>query len=355
MIKENIPNYGPGWALVKLNRIIFPFLWKNKKDLVARAVVIQFRSWGGFGVVATHLKSQALLIQWIKRFWATSYGWRLFFVYWTQYVFRASPGEVLASPFSFNLKRLPPFHAAVLDAWRAVYGHASADLSHLFIGGPTAQVPVSNVTCKSFYDLVLGDNSRSPFFGTLYWPATWKQVHIMSLDRPVTDLCWRVSYGVLHTAERLVWFGYNIVPNCLCGHPLETLYHLLFLCPLAQSVISWVQSLLFRAAPLAPTLTIRHLLFGFYNDELLVVPLVFVYLLNVLKFQIWFMRNNHRYRQVPPGAVGLIAATKSRLRSDLLLLAKRFLSSRRRRYFKRQWGASGAIGRFHNGRFNVII
>ena len=177
----------------------------------------------------------------------------------------------------------------------------------------------------------------------------------MSLDRPVIDLCWCVSHGVLYTAERLVGFGYNMVPNCLCGHPLETLHHLFLLCPLAQSGISWVQSLLFRAAPLAPTLTIRHILFGFSNDELLIVPMVFVYLLNVLKFQIWVMRNNHRYRQVPPGAVGLIAATKSRLRFYLPRLAKRFLSSRRRRYFKRQWRASGVIGRFHNGSFNVII
>ena len=40
---------------------------------------------------------------------------------------------------------LPPFYAAVLDAWRIVDGHASADFSHLFIGGPTAQVPVSNI------------------------------------------------------------------------------------------------------------------------------------------------------------------------------------------------------------------
>ena len=111
---------------------------------------------------ATHLKSQALLIEWIKRFWATSYGWRLFLVYWTQSVFRASPGEVLASSFSFNLKHLPPFYAAVLDTWRAVNGHASADLSYLFIGGPTAQVPVSNITCKSCYDLLLGANRRSP-------------------------------------------------------------------------------------------------------------------------------------------------------------------------------------------------
>ena len=87
------------------------------------------------------------------------------------------------------------------------------------------------------YDLVLGANRRSPhcelkfrpFFGTLFWASTWKQVHIMSLDRPVINLCWRVSHGVLYTAERLVGFGYNIVPNCLCGHPLETLYPLFFL------------------------------------------------------------------------------------------------------------------------------
>ena len=163
----------------------------------------------------------------------------------------------------------------------------------------------------------------------------------MSLDRPVIDLCRRVSHGVLYTAERLVGFGYNIVPNCLCGHPLETLYHLFFWCSLAQSGISLAQSLLFRAAPLAPTLTIRHLLFGFSNDELLVVRLV--------------PDLGHRYRQVAPRAVRLIAAFKSRFSSPFPFLAKRFLSTRRRRYFKRQWEASGVIGRFHNGRFNVII
>ena len=94
----------------------------------------------------------------------------------------------------------------------------------------------------------------------------------------------------------------------------------------------------FPGTPLAPNLEIRHLLFGFSGDELLVVPRVFVYLSNVLKFQICVMRDKHRHRQILPGAVGLIAATKSRLRLYLPLLAKRFLSSRRRRYFRRQWG-----------------
>ena len=43
----------PGWALGKLNRIIFPFFWKGKKTWLPVPC-------GGFGIVATHLKSQAL-------------------------------------------------------------------------------------------------------------------------------------------------------------------------------------------------------------------------------------------------------------------------------------------------------
>ena len=170
----------PAWALGKLNRIIFSFFWKGKKDLVARAVVIQPRSHGGFGVISAHLKSGALLLQWIRRFRVSSHGWRLFFAYWTKSFLRASPADVLAFIFRFDFKRLPPFYAAVLDAWRAVDGHASTDLSHLFVGGPSAPVPVSEISCKSFYDLLLGANRRSPHcerkflptFGHLYWPAT---------------------------------------------------------------------------------------------------------------------------------------------------------------------------------------
>ena len=175
----------------------------------------------------------------------------------------------------------------------------------------------------------------------------------MSLNRPVIDLCC-VSAMVSCTRLRALWGWIQHRSELPLWSSPGNALSFVFLCVRSPRVVSHGSSL-FRAAPLAPTLTIRHLPFGFSNDELLVVPLVFVYLLNVLKSQIWVMRTNHRYRQVPPGAVGLIPATKSRLRFYLPLLAKRFLSSRRRRYFKRHWGASGVIGRFHNGRFNVII
>ena len=353
----------PGWALAELNRIIFSFFWRGKVDQVARAVVCQPRGCGGFGLVSARLKCQALLLQWVRRFWTSSHGWRLFLSYWTKAVFRVGPAEVFAAPFCFDIQRLPPFYEAVLGAWRAVEGHASADHSVFYVGDPPLQNPLSSITCKSCYEFFLDAARRSPhcerkfslIFGPLHWPATWRQVHLMPLDRPVIDLCWRVSHGVVYTLERLVGFGYDLDPSCFCGHPLESLFHLFFSCPLAQSGVSWAQSILFRAAPLAPTLEVKHLLFGFSEAELAGIPGVFVYILNVLKFQIWQMRNNHRYRQVAPGAVGLIAATKARVRFYLPLFAKRFVSARRRRYFSRQWGASGVIGRFRDGNFSVTF
>ena len=154
-------------------------------------------------------------------------------------------------------------------------------------------------------------------------------------------------------APRRFWLQYR--SELLLRLSLGNHRAFIFFYSLAQSGISWAQYLLFRAEPLAPTLEPRHLLFGFSDDEIRVVPRVFVYLLNVLKFNIWVTRNNYRYLQVAPWAVGLIAATRARLSSFLPILARRFISSIRRRYFISQWGASGIIGRYHDSNFHVII
>ena len=73
--------------------------------------------------------------------------------------------------------------------------------------------------------------------------------------------------------------------------------------------------------------------------------------LNVCKFSIWKVRNDFRFRDVPPGACVVIEMVKSRVRFFLPLLFKRFKSPRRRRLFHRQWGASGVIGSVVDSRF----
>ena len=95
------------------------------------------------------------------------------------------------------------------------------------------------------------------------------------------DFSWKVAHGVVLTAQRLISFGLLVSPHCFCGAVLESLSHILFNCPLVQSGLSWLQSLMFRYSPLSPLLLHRHVLFRFNLDELRNLPRVFVYILNV--------------------------------------------------------------------------
>ena len=126
--------------------------------------------------------------------------------------------------------------------------------------------------------------------------------------------------------------------------------HLFYYCPLATSGIDWISSLLNLASPLAPPLSLR-----FNADGLLVVPKVFSYMLLVLKVCICRQRNDFKFRNVHPGAVGLLSSLKARLRFYLPLFFKCFLSARRQRLFFRQWCGSGTICKIQNGKLVFSI
>ena len=183
-----------------------------------------------------------------------------------------------------------------------------------------------------------------PMFCDLYWPTTWKSLSLFPLNRPVTDLNWKIAHGVLYTVDRLISFGYGFDPTCFCSCPVETAPHLFYECPLARSVLSWLQSLMFKCSPSLPSLSLGHVLFGFSPDKLVSVPRIFVYLLNVCKFFIWLARNDFRFRDTRPGAIVVIGQVKARVAFYLPLVFKRFRSARRNRYFLCQWYANGTLG-----------
>ena len=207
------------------------------------------------------------------------------------------------------------------------------------------------MTTKSWYQYLLTENLGTPHcvekflptFGVLYWSTTWGELFFFNTDHQVIDVSWKIAHGVLYTAARLASFGYDLCTSRFCGPVSETLEHLFFYCPLAHSVLSWLQSLMVISSPLAPSLVCRHALFGFNSDELRVVPRIFVYILNVCKFFIWHARNDFRFRDIRPGAASVIENVKTRVRFHLPLHFKRFVSSRKRRYFHRQWGARGTV------------
>ena len=97
------------------------------------------------------------------------------------------------------------------------------------------------------------------------------------------------------------------------------------------------------------------MLFGFNSDELLCVPRVFCYLLNVSKFLVWCQRNDHRFRSKHPSALGLLACLKSRASFYLPLFFKRFISQRRRHYFQCQRGANGLVGHVSGDAFKLNL
>ena len=133
-------------------------------------------------------------------------------------------------------------------------------------------------------------------------------------------------------------------PACVCSSCLETAHHLFYECPLAQSVLSWLQSVMFRCNPLLPSLSLRHVLFGFSPDELVSVLRIFVYLLNICKYFIWLAQNDFYFQDTRQGAIIVIGQVKTRVAFYLQLYFKRFSSARRKRYFQCQWCANGTLG-----------
>ena len=350
----------PPRILAELETLVFKFFWSEKRDLVARNVVIHSRFDGGFDVVSTKFKVNALLIQWVRRFLSAPNVWVSLMTFWFFDRFGVGPMEVFSDPFSFSSGLLPPFYASLLKAWCDSGGSISN--GQLTIGSlSSTPLAASSLSCKSSYQLLLDLHPCRPHcvdkffpsFGYLDWRMTWKQLFFFPLDRKVIDLSWKICHGVPYTAERLSSFGYAVPMSCFCGYHTESLEHLFFSCPLAQSGVAWIQTLLSTVSPLAPSLCVRHLLFGFNSDEFLCVPRVFSYLLGVCKFFIWSQRNDFRFRSVRPSAVRLLAALRARVKFFLPLFSKRFVSPRRKRYFSRQWGASGFIGSFSQGSFVV--
>ena len=105
--------------------------------------------------------------------------------------------------------------------------------------------------------------------GVLYRSSTWRQLHFANFDCSVLDFSWKVAHGVVLTTQRLISFGLLVSQHCSCGPVLESLSQLLFACPLAQSVLSWLQSLMSRSSPMSP--------FGFNLDELRILSRFFFF------------------------------------------------------------------------------
>ena len=314
--------------------------------------------------MSVQLKVWALHVQLVGRFVRRFSAWMQFLFRYSRVLYGSTPGDLLSYPRSVDFSSLPYFYQAVLSVWVAVDGGFFALADTLVVASSSVRTPVSSVLTKSTYSLLLEFHRREPacvrsfgrVFGPLYWPFTWSQLFWFSLDCPVIDISWQIAHEVPRTGHRLVsTFGMSHISiACFCYlSSVETLDHLFFSCPLAQAVLSWLQSLLSRCSALISPLMCLHVLFRFNSDELRVVPRGFVYMLNVCKYFLWSARNDYRFRDIAPCSCTVCAQVCARVRFHLPLLFKRFCSSRR--YFVRQWGARGFVASTVDGKLVVHL
>ena len=124
---------------------------------------------------------------------------------------------VLARPHSFNHSILPAFYPSLLLAWRSLDGSFDDRLSSLVFASSDLYAcrVVADLSSKIGYLFLLDENygvphcveKFRPIFGALYWPSTWRQLRFANFDRSVLDFSWKVSHGVILTAQRLISFG----------------------------------------------------------------------------------------------------------------------------------------------------
>ena len=159
---------------------------------------------------------------------------------------------------------------SIIQAWRSLDGAFSVSHNSLVYCSSSCNVcsPVSAMSTKVCYQYLLSENmvlphcveKFAPTFGRLYWLTTWRSLSFFDLDHQVTHLSWKIAQGVLYTPQCLMSFCLSVPLPCFCGAPIESLEHLFFYCPIAQSVLAWLQSLMFSFSPMCPVILCRHAL-----------------------------------------------------------------------------------------------
>ena len=354
----------PPWAMFELNKLIFRFFWKGKPDRVSRAVVLQRTSASGFGVLSIRHKVWSLHAQWIKRFPSSPSAWASFISHFFGTALAASPLQVFSWPHLRDLNGLPEFYKSLVLAWRALDGGFSEQSSSLVLASqtPATAVSVAAMSFKLCYNVLVGNSWSSPHCvakfahsGDLYWSTTWRQLFFCPVDRPVIDLSWKIAHGVVCSPRLVfvtsvmmflwrVFVGRGWRPSTICSF-----------------LVLWL-SRVFR---------------GFGLSYFVFVRLRFLFVVICCLGSVRTSYASCRavlctpstYSSISSGWHGTttVSAISVRMRCTFWRTLKsvsgltnqffyqRFKSSRRRRYFHRQWGARGVLAAVVDGRLILKI
>ena len=144
----------PKTVVVRINKILFPFVWDKKREWMVRSSVTQSLAQGGLGVADVERKLLSLRAVWLRRY-SSPHPWSVFFYFYVSLHFGHPVPDVLARVNipAYLIKKLPPFYASVIRAWIALRG--ISDHGVWMIPRPSGDpLPVGELTARISYSLL---------------------------------------------------------------------------------------------------------------------------------------------------------------------------------------------------------
>ena len=345
-------------AIIKaVNGEVFPFVWRKKREWMARTSVTQRPNQGGLGVVDVYRKMLSLHVLWVKRLiFRPNLPWTSFV---SQFLKRAFPGRsvhqilILAVPPKYAMDALPPFYRSVMTAWFALE-RKFVDNEYVICGPQKSVVTLEQLWASFVYDTLSHQHRKQHRCVEKYanwglpvdWSNVWLSLLLWRFIRPVRDTSWLIAHGILPTADRLLRFGVQVDPLCHCGRT-ESLVHLFTDCSFAIQLIDWYFSVYKRFRPQSQRPSKCDLLVGYGKN--VKVPPVFPCLLGIIRHHIWLTRNKARFDKVIPHYPTVLSRVKSALRCVIRLQQRHCLPAN----FSDFWLASGCVGSLSAG--DIIV
>ena len=177
----------PNIVVLRVNSLLFSFLWQEKRELVARSSLTQPSRLGDLGVVDVQSKVSALHVMWVRRFLeARGHPSAFFFQLYLRVAFAGRPvDQVLLLPAlsTTALHLLPPFYRSIMVAWFHL-SRCLQDGEIVVAGVGTSFCPLRSLTINFVYrQLRLGHTEHrcvSKYCAwdmVVDWSSVWSNLH----------------------------------------------------------------------------------------------------------------------------------------------------------------------------------
>ena len=194
----------PDSVVHSVNARLFSFVWRKKREWLARSSVTQRPGQGGLGVIDLDRKISAIHAMWVRRLVLEGDLPSLyFFKHHLRVAFAGRPVAqilLLSAPSKTALALLPPFYRSVMRAWfRLSRRLENGEL--VIVGSNNSFCPLRSLSVRfpyqQFFSAGLCSHRCVAKFScwglVVDWPTVWSNFHIWRFIRSVRDTNWLIA------------------------------------------------------------------------------------------------------------------------------------------------------------------